>query len=288
MTTDRRRRIDLYVGPRGTTDRDGLAALDASGEWVFDEKKDGYWCLAQVVRGKVTAMVSRTGLPFAAADTAGLFGLRPLGPKGSQSGRVVGELVAEASKRRLYLFDVLEWNGLDLRDLPQTDRREALEMIYEKELACDEIRLVEYRTGGAREFFDRVIAAGGEGVVAKRRDAKLRAQTGDGKIDSWIRAKKKRCVDYIVLGLGEAQKGTPNVRLGLWVGGKLVEVLTCVLPPEWRKFPASALVGEVVEAAGWEVWDNGVLRSAQLGHRAGPRSDKKPEECTLEAALEAR
>ena len=89
---------------------------------------------------------------------------------------------------------------------------------------------------------------------------------------------------------GVAEKGTPNVDLGLWKdlknGKKLVKVLTCLIPVLW-KMPPDELVGQVVEAAGWEIWPSGALRHAQLNHRPGPRTDKRPEDCTYSAAMEA-
>ena len=113
-------------------------------------------------------------------------------------------------------------------------------------------------------------------------------ETGfDGKIEAWARAKKKRTVDYVVVGHGVAEKGTPNLDLGLYKKKKLVKVLTCVLPPAWRVADPVSLVGRVVEAAGWEIWPSGALRHAQLGGRPGPRTDKRPEDCTYESAMRA-
>jgi hypothetical protein len=287
-----RKRINLYVGPKETIAREALAKLEASGEWVFEEKHDGFWCLATVENGVVAQLASRVGLAFEGAEAAGLLGLSlQIGLR--STGRVVGELTADttekgerAGMRRLRLFDVLDWNGHDLRELPQTERREALEMIYAASFAdADVVELVEQRGEGITAWFDEIIARGGEGIVAKRRTARYRARTGDGKIDEWCRCKKRRTVDYIVMAQGTADKGTPNLDLGLFKKGKLTKVLTCSLPPEWRRFRPEDLIGRVVEAAGWEIWPSGALRSAQLGHRPGPRTDKLPESCTLEDAL---
>lgn len=298
MATERRKRINLYVGPKVTVSRDDLAVMEATGEWVFEEKKDGFWCLAVVTNGVVTAMISRTGLEFSGAEVAGLVGrsVTPFG-RGVGSGRVMGELTADPNAagekcgmRRLHVFDVLDWNGLDFRDFPQKERREALEFVYERGIACDVIHLVEQRTEGIVAWFDEIIARGGEGIVAKKKGTKLRAANADGKIEDWVRAKKKRTIDYVVMAHGVAEKGTPNVDLGLYkqtkAGVRLVKVCTCLIPPAWFKsVQPPDLVGRVVEAAGWEVFPSGALRHAQLNHRTGPRTDKQPESCTYEAAM---
>lgn len=289
---ERRKRTSAYVGPKVTVSREDLARLEATGEWVFEEKHDGFWCLAEVQQGRIVQMSSRVGLAFDGAEVDGLLGEQVM-PGGS--GRLVGELTADKSGdgqrcgvRRLHLFDVLDWNGIELRDLSQADRREALVLIYGtvSEGKRDAVRIVEQRMAGAVAWFDEILARGGEGIVGKRRDARHRAANGDGKIESWVRAKRKRTVDYIVVGHGTAEKGTPNLDLGLWRGDKLVKVLTVTIPPSWGASDPASLVGRVVEAAGWEIWPSGALRSAQLGHRPGPRDDKRPESCTHSAAME--
>lgn len=295
MATERRKRTSDYVGPKATVTRETLATLEATGEWVFEEKHDGFWCLAEVRDGWVVQMSSRVGLAFEGAEVAGILG-EVVASAGS--GRLVGELTADrtptgerAGARRLHLFDAIDWNGHDLRDLPQTDRREALAMICGTlhEGVREIVRMVEQRAAGIPTWFDEIIARGGEGVVGKHRDTRYRAKNGDGKIEAWVRAKKKRTVDYVVVGHGVAEKGTPNLDLGLWKdlkdGRRIVKVLTVTLPPHWRGDPAS-LVGRVVEAEGWEIWTSGALRSAQIGHRPGPRDDKRPEDCTYGAAME--
>ncbi len=289
MATERRQRLSIYVGPKGDVSPDELDALEATKAWVADIKKDGFWACAVVDGGVIVQMVSRTGLDFSGGEAQGLIGLKVF-PSGS--GRLVGELTADADAsgerigvRRLHVFDVLDWNGLDLRDLVQIERREALEMIYAAVIHRDLVRLVEQRQSGFRAWFDEVVASGGEGLVLKRKDATCRPTNADGKIDTWAKCKPYRSVDYIVVSVGKAAKGTPNVDLGLYKNGRVVKVLTCTLPPEWRKLSPERLVGYVVEAEGREIWPSGALRHAQLGHRSGPRTDKSPEECTIEAAL---
>jgi hypothetical protein len=302
---ERRKRINIYLGPKETITLEGggpdatkafedrLTFIERAKTHVFEEKKDGFWCCATIEGGIITSMVSRTGVEFEGVE---IFGLIEQRVAASGSGRIIGELTADlvgsekVGTRRLHLFDVLDWNGHDLRELPQTERREALEMVYGtfSVPAQATVQLVEQRTSGIVPWFYEVLKNGGEGIVAKDKRTKYKCANADGKIDSWIRAKKKRTVDYVVMGHGLAEKGTPNLDLGLYktfsTGIKLVKTCTVTVPPEWRG-DLDAYVGEVVEAAGWEIFPSGALRHAQLGHRPGPRTDKLPEDCTYEAAM---
>jgi ATP-dependent DNA ligase len=172
-------------------------------------------------------------------------------------------------------------------------RRAGLETIYECCVGVnDRITLTEQRLTDARQFYDQVLSRNGEGLVLKRLDSDYRPRNADGKVDCWIRCKPKRTIDYVVMGHGVAEKGTPNLELGLWKdckvqGRKLVKVLTCSVPvtPPFRGTQLDALVGSVVEAEGAEVWPSGALRHAVIQRL---RNDKPVEDCTYEAAMRVR
>jgi hypothetical protein len=94
------------------------------------------------------------------------------------------------------------------------------------------------------------------------------------------------------MGHGLAEKGTPNLDLGLWKdckvqGRKLVKVLTCTVPvaAPFRDMPLDSLLGRIVEVEGAEVWPSGALRH---GHIQRLRDDKRPEDCTHDAAMRVR
>lgn len=291
---ERRKRTSFYVGPRDFVEPDRLPALEASGDWLFEEKWNGYWCLVVVDGGKIVDMQSRVGLQHAPADTDGLlrasFG-------GVGSGMLAAELVADLSAdgertgmRRLYVFDVIEWNQIPLRDLPQTERRKALELVFSSAFLAprERVFLVEQREQGIAEWFAEIIGRGGEGIVAKRKDARYRRQTSDGKTRAWVRSKKQNTVDMVVLSHGKAKGGTPNVELGLYKTlpkkdrqlpsgeSKLVRVQTCILPARFWKM--GSLVGQVMEIVGFEIFPSGVIRHGQIVRL---RPDKRAEDCVF-------
>lgn len=283
-----RPRINLYVGPKETIDRADLDRFERSGAWLFEVKHDGAWCCVTFSAGRILSIVSRTGLPIA----CDLIGVRvALAGSGQLCGELVADLVgAERSGlRRIHFFDVHNWNGLDLRDLPQTDRREALLMVFgtfavPRWLGEPRLYVVEQRDAGILAWYDALLAAGAEGLVGKRKDARARGEGADGKTLAWVRCKPLRTVDYVVIGHGLAEKGTPNLQLGLHRDGKLVKAMECVAPAAIRLADMDALVGRIAELEGREVFPSGALRHGQFKRF---RTDKHATDCTYEAALAA-
>jgi ATP-dependent DNA ligase len=292
--SERRKRIGLYQGPKNSIRPDELESYERTGQWAFEEKHDGVWACATVIDGVITQMTSRVGLPM---DADGIIGMKL--PGGGGSGQLVGELTADlvgdqrSGTRRFRLFDVLDWLSVDFCTMPLFMRRAGLETIYQCCVgATDRITLTEQRLTGALAFYSEVIARGGEGLVLKRLDSTYSPRNADGKVDCWLRCKPKRTVDYVIMGHGVAEKGTPNLELGLWKdcklqGRKLVKVLTCSIPvaPAFRSLQLDSLIGHVVEVEGAEVWPSGALRHAVIQRL---RDDKPVQDCTHEAAMRVR
>lgn len=289
-----RKRIDYYVGPKETVRREDLPALEATGEWVAEEKKDGFWCLTQIEAGKIISMNSRVGLPLG-CDLVG----ERICLQGD--GLLVGELCSDAvgegedatrtGTKRLHLFEAISWGNLDLRDLPLEERREALEMIYNGTLyhLDERVLLIERRESGFLAWYDqimastsKVIGSRAEGLVLKKRGTKARATNADGKVDFWLRCKPRNTTEYIVISSdGVAAKGTPKIALGLYKQTKDGLRVVKVMSPTW---PAGMDLrpGMVVEVEGAEMFPSGALRH---GHIVRVRDDKLPEHCTIENAL---
>jgi hypothetical protein len=281
-----RKRIPLYLGPKDSVARDSLEPYERAGSYVADEKHDGFWSVVSVVDGTIAAITSRVGLEL---EAPGLVGL-PL--RGGGNGKLVGELTADlvgderSGTRRLRLFDIVEWNALDLRDLTQAKRRAALEMVHDSAVGASElVTLTEYVTQGFTAFYDRVVGRGGEGIVLKRHDQKYRGAGSDGKIPGWVRCKPARTVDYVIMSHGLSKGGSPNLQLGLITKGKLTFIIDVAVPMFLRRASLDSLVGKVAECVGAEMWPSGALRHARIQRL---RDDKATDECTLAAALRVR
>ncbi len=116
------------------------------------------------------------------------------------------EKASEALPLRLYLFDILYFNGQSLLDKPYAQRRKLLETLIKKD-ADASIQLVdEIVAESAHElqtYFLKNIHAGLEGIVAKRADALY--QPGKRNFN-WIKLKRHArgklmdTIDVVILG----------------------------------------------------------------------------------------
>jgi ATP-dependent DNA ligase len=285
-----RKRIPEYCGPKRTILREALTALDASGDYVCEEKHDGEWCLVWITDGRVSKLRTRTGAELPRAKAAGVLGLEVAI---NAPALLAGELVADEAygvangQRRLHLFDVLEFAGTDCRDLAMDDRRNFLVCVQAALGQTRRVQIVEQRESGFVEFLDEITGRGGEGVVIKKRDSTYNPRNADGKIEGWLRCKPKRTVDYVVLSHGTAEGGTPNLELGLYKDSRvrrsplLLRAMTVTIPKAMRDIDPDTLVGRVVEVEGQQVFKSGAIRHGQITRI---RDDKVAKECTLAAA----
>ena len=295
---DRRKRISLYFGPRDRVQREDLPDYEAT--HVAEIKSDGEWCLVTFTDGVIVGLDSRTGLPL---TSDGLLGLRCAL---SGSGQLAGELVADAvgdertGTRRLHLFEIYDWNGIDFRDTVLETRREALVAIYRtlQPKESGRILLTERRESGFLAWYDdimsgksKVIGKRAEGLVLKKRGTTLRGATSDGKTDVWLRCKPLNTIDYVVIGAdGFAAKGTPKIALGLYKqtkdGRRVVKCMSPTWPDKFEDGSSATGLksGDVVEVVGAEVFPSGAIRH---GHIKRARPDKLAIHCTYEAAIAA-
>lgn len=113
----------------------------------------------------------------------------------------------------IYLFDVLHSGGEDYLDRPNAERRDALERLAVSAAPVD--RLVTRDPTEARAFFDRMIARGYEGVVAKSVSAPYEAGRRGA---SWLKIKPVLTLDLVVLaverGSGRRVGKLSNIHLG--------------------------------------------------------------------------
>ena len=83
----------------------------------------------------------------------------------------------------LYAFDLIEFDGDDVRWRPWEIRRATLTRLLRK--AIPGIRLSEHLDGDGETIFRHVCKLGAEGIVAKRRDRPYRS----GRCADWIKVK---------------------------------------------------------------------------------------------------
>ena len=128
---------------------------------------------------------------------------------------------------RLYLFDCLYYEGVDLTNLPLVDRKKVLRDVVWYD---DPIHFTPHRTTGSAAMYRDACARGAEGIIAKRADSRyVGARSGD-----WLKIK---CVlqQEFVIGGYTAPQGSREHLGALLVG--YYEAERCATPA--RSAPAT-------------------------------------------------
>jgi bifunctional non-homologous end joining protein LigD len=209
-------------------------------DWIWEPKLDGYRTLVFLKDDQVS-MRSRRGLELA-KTFPGL--AAELGKQGT-SMVLDGEIVAfdesgkpsfNALQNRFqlkterdiagaerstpvvfYAFDLLHFDGVDLRKAAYTDRRRYLAQCL---LPSALVQLVHATEDGV-ELYRAALASGFEGVIGKRKDSRYEA----GKRSSaWLKVKSTTSGDFVVGGYTKgkgARAPLGALLIGYWQGGRL-------------------------------------------------------------------
>ena len=201
----------------------------------------------------------------------------------------------------LYAFDLLGFEGHDLRGLPLVERKRVLERALP---AAGPIRFAGHLEEHGERLFEQARAVGLEGIVAKKADSPYRG----GRGGSWLKIRAEKSGDFVVVGWTRPKIGRPGFgalhlaqyrdeelvyvgRVGSGfsertlneIHGKL-EALARDTPPFTGEAPGGqehvwtepVLVAEVRYT---EITDSGQLRHPVFDRL---RDDKPPEECQSE------
>jgi bifunctional non-homologous end joining protein LigD len=94
---------------------------------------------------------------------------------------------------RLYLFDCLYYEGVDLTNLPLVDRKKVLRDVVWYD---DPIYFTPHRTTGSAAMYRDACARGAEGIIAKRADSRyVGARSGD-----WLKIKCVLQQEFVIGG----------------------------------------------------------------------------------------
>ena len=188
------------------------ASADAPPEgknWLFEMKYDGYR-LQLAKAGADVRLFTRSGLDWTAkfgviAKSAQQLSCisclldgeaAVLNAAGiSDFPALVAALESGATGNVVYIaFDLLKLNDEDLRGTPLSERKERLRQLIPQKNGA--IRSAAYWDGDGEELLQSALAAGAEGIIAKRRDCLYRS----GRSDDWQKIKGDRRTDAIVIG----------------------------------------------------------------------------------------
>jgi bifunctional non-homologous end joining protein LigD len=203
--------------------------------WVHEVKFDGYRLQLRVEDGR-TVLHTRKGLdwterfPEIAAAGAGLADclidgeIVALDPNGAPD---FAGLQAALSARKtadlvFFVFDALFAEGRDLRRLPLSERKDALQGLLGKlkRPAAQRLRFVEHFETGGDAVLRSACRMSLEGIVSKRLDAPYRS----GRGDAWTKAKCRAGQEVVIGGWTTTGTAFRSLIVGVYRDGKLVHV----------------------------------------------------------------
>ncbi len=305
--------------------------------WVFELKYDGFRALAEKSGDSRASLTYRSGrdatkifpeiigavsdLPFGSLlldgevvilDDDGRPDFQLLQRRAHRSSAIDRAHAASRKPARLFVFDLLAFEGFDLRPLPLTARKSILRRVLEAgdpEGADSLLRYVDEVPERGEDLFAAVVGLGLEGVVAKREDSPYRS----GYTSSWLKFRVDRTCDFVIVGYepapGTGVRGIRSLHLAVWNGEELaysgtvgsgipprdMEEMRARLDPARRAKPAAVGVPpatardrkvvwvepEQVAEVRYKEW----TRGGNLRHPVflRLREDKGPAECRMPA-----
>ncbi|RYG86499.1 MAG: hypothetical protein EON59_09810, partial [Alphaproteobacteria bacterium] len=210
------------------------AAAPIGGDWLIENKFDGYRMLVRIVGGNVR-LITRNGNDWTAK-------LRPLADElqhiGITDGWLDGEICvlnehgvpdfnrlqnaidnARTKDIAIFLFDVPFLGDTDLRDVPLRSRRSVLKSLLEGH-ASERVRFSEELPTSANEVLAAACQLGLEGVMIKKADSPYVSR----RADTWLKLKCQRRQEFVVIGFTDRVNAKGDVGallLGYYDAGKL-------------------------------------------------------------------
>lgn len=202
-------------------------------EWAFETKYDGYRSLVQINKGKVS-IVSRNGLSFNSK-----YGSIVEAFSGITEDMILdGEIVVEDKEGKsrfqwlqyyqenpnqgtlkIYVFDILYFNGFDLTSLTLLQRKKILEAILPK---SEQIIYSKHTVGNGSKALKEVEKKGGEGLIAKKLTSRYAV---DKRSKEWLKIKVTKEQEMVIGGFTDPKGGRDgfgSLLLGYFEKGKLI------------------------------------------------------------------
>ena len=186
-------------------------------------KFDGYRALVPIGKAGVR-ILTRSGLDWSdrfapllpafedlPCDTALIDGEIVAGA-GLQGFGMLQKAIKAGGPFTFHAFDLLHRDGDDLTDQPLEARREALEALLKDVPPLGPLQASPVIRGDAADAFAAICKAGGEGLIAKRRDAPYTP----GRSRAWLKVKCEQRAEFVVVGWQRSDKrGRPFASLAL-------------------------------------------------------------------------
>jgi bifunctional non-homologous end joining protein LigD len=196
------------------------------GIWLHEIKSDGYRAQVHVRDGKAT-VYTRNGWDWTdrfqtIARAAERLQVREAVIDGEavvQDSRGVADFeslrreLRKGSSRLTYLaFDLLYFDGLDLRRTPLLERKRVLERVLAD--APGALLYCEHLEGDGRQVWRHACAMHLEGIVSKRRNSAY----GSGRTDNWLKIKCTKSDTFPIVAFVEKLGARPRKVASLYIG----------------------------------------------------------------------
>src|SRR6266566_3469524 len=210
--------------------------------WLFELKLDGYRIRAAREGGEAR-LITRNGHDIAATfpelaravaalpyddvvldtelvvpDEAGHPSFQRLQNRAKLTGSIEVRRAAVETPALLYVFDLLGFEGYDVRPLPLVKRKAILQRVLPH---AGPLRYLEHFEKDGEALYQQVVKMGLEGIVAKQADSPYRA----GRSAHWLKIRPDRTDDFVVVGFTRpkgSRSGFGALDLGAYEDGKLV------------------------------------------------------------------
>lgn len=196
--------------------------VPAEGRWLFEVKFDGYRIMARIQRGKAR-LITRGGHDWS-DRMPGL--VKELSQLGLKSGWLDGEIVmlneagtpdfnalqkafdrpASSAEVVYFLFDLPFADGLDLREVPLVQRRQALQAVLDA-ASAPHLRYSADFQAAPGDLLQSACRMKLEGVIAKREDARYASR----RTETWLKLKCKQRQEFVVCGYTDRSDGSPQI-----------------------------------------------------------------------------
>lgn len=189
--------------------------VPVGGDWLHEIKWDGYRSFVNV-QGNSVKFLTRSGLDWTnkyapldkefkklGAKSAIFDGeIVALGADGHPSFADLQDAISRHDMRNvaIYLFDLLYWNGHDLREKPLEERKELLKEILKKNKSA-KLRFSEHWRATGDELFGKACEEGWEGIISKNRLSPYVS----ARSDSWQKIKCSLRQELVIGGYTEPE-----------------------------------------------------------------------------------
>ncbi|WJJ55353.1 hypothetical protein QB910_000109 [Dabrowskivirus KKP3916] len=116
-------------------------------------------------------------------------------------------------------YDILYYDGENVMDKPWSERRALLESVVVKLWSHKHVHVSKFvhchkNNNKSREFYNKIVADGGEGVILK--DTQATYKPDKRPLGTWLKVKKYSTYDVVVMGFTDAEVEYTGKNIGNW------------------------------------------------------------------------